>query len=57
MFDADALNALFNTLHSNSGSKTIYIHNNPKETATGTNGCTKGIATGKGWVVNASTAN
>ena len=46
-FSVSALNALFETLHSNSGYKTIYIRDNP-----GTNGCNQSIATAKGWVVN-----
>jgi Leucine-rich repeat (LRR) protein len=44
---SSALNALFETLHSNIGSKTIYIGGNP-----GTNGCDRSIATNKGWTVD-----
>lgn len=43
----DALNALFKTLHSNEGTKKIYIGDNP-----GTNGCDRSIATNKGWTVS-----
>ena len=45
---ADALNALFETLHNNtvSGEKTIEIGNNP-----GANDCNRSIAENKGWVV------
>jgi len=43
---ASALNALFDTLHSNPVTKTIDIRNNP-----GTNGCDRGIAEKKGWSV------
>jgi hypothetical protein len=52
LFNAAALNALFGTLHNNSGSKTIYISNNPKGAGTGTVNCTQSIATGKGWQVD-----
>ena len=48
-FTDGALNDLFGTLHNNSGSKTIYIINNP-----GTATCIKSIATAKGWTVNAT---
>jgi hypothetical protein len=41
-----ALNALFKTLHSNAGEKTIYMGENP-----GTNDCDRSIATSKGWTV------
>jgi hypothetical protein len=41
-----ALNALFETLHSNPGYKTIYIQDNP-----GTNNCDQSIATNKEWTV------
>ena len=43
---AAALNALFGTLHSNPGEKTIYIHSNP-----GTADCDRSIAEHKGWTV------
>jgi Leucine-rich repeat (LRR) protein len=42
-----ALDALFETLHSNDGDKIIYIKNNP-----GTDNCDRSIATNKGWTVN-----
>jgi hypothetical protein len=45
-FSAKSLNALFRTLHSNAGNKTIYIGSNP-----GTNDCDRSIATNKGWEV------
>ena len=45
--DTDALNALFETLHSNAGTKNIYIGDNP-----GTKGCDRSIATNKGWTVS-----
>ena len=41
-----ALNALFGTLHSNAGEKTIIIWNNP-----GANDCDHSIAERKGWTV------
>lgn len=44
--DTNALNALFETLHNNSGTKNIHIGGNP-----GTNECDKSIATNKGWTV------
>lgn len=44
--DTDALNALFETLHSNAGTKKIYIGGNP-----GTKECDRSIATNKGWTV------
>ena len=44
---ASALNDLFGTLHSNAGSKDIFIGNNP-----GTNTCNRSIATSKGWNVS-----
>jgi hypothetical protein len=44
---AVALNALFGTLHSNTGNKYIGIDGNP-----GTSGCNKAIATQKGWTVS-----
>jgi hypothetical protein len=47
LFDAAALNALFGTLHSNTGTKYVYIRDNP-----GAANCDKTIATGKGWTVN-----
>jgi len=43
---APVLNALFDTLHSNSGTKTIDIRNNP-----GTDDCDRSIAEKKGWTV------
>jgi len=44
--DADALDAMLGTLHSNAGAKTIRIGFNP-----GTATCTLSIATTKGWTV------
>ena len=44
---ASALNSLFGTLHSNTGSKNIYILNNP-----GTATCDRSLATSRGWTVN-----
>jgi hypothetical protein len=49
-FAAAGLNALFGTLHSNAGTKTVYIMNNA-----GTASCTPSIATGKGWTVDTTT--
>ena len=50
--NAGALNSLFETLHSNSGTKTIYIsQNGPNGDGTGTDGCNQSIATNKGWTV------
>ena len=43
---SSALNALFGTLHSNSGEKTIYIGSNP-----GAKDCDRSIAERKGWMV------
>ena len=43
---ASALDALFETLHSNQGDKSINISNNP-----GTADCNRSIAEGKGWTV------
>jgi len=50
LFDTSALNATFGTLHSNPGTKTIYIAGN-----TGASTCTQTIATDKGWAVNTTT--
>ena len=44
---SSALNALFGTLHSNAGEKTIYIAVNP-----GVSDCDRSIAERKGWTVN-----
>jgi hypothetical protein len=52
LFTTDGLNALFNTLHNNSGTKTFYIYNNPKGDNSGTQNCNKDIAIDKGWTVN-----
>jgi hypothetical protein len=56
MFTAAALDALFNSLHSNPlPTKIIYISANPRSGASpgsGTAGCTPTIATGKGWTVD-----
>jgi hypothetical protein len=41
---SEALNDLFETLHSNTGDKVMYIHGNP-----GKNTCNQSIATRKGW--------
>jgi len=50
--DTAALNALFGTLNSAPGMKTIFIGNNgPNYNGIGTNGCDRNIATGKGWTV------
>lgn len=50
--NAAVLNALFGTLNSTSGEKNINIGNNgPNHDGSGTNGCDRSIATGKGWVV------
>jgi len=46
LLDANALNSLFGTLHSNAGDKNIEITNNP-----GANDCDQSIATDKGWKV------
>jgi hypothetical protein len=54
-FTATALNALFNTLNSNPGTKTIYIRNNPRSGTNankGTSDCDPSIAITKGWTVN-----
>jgi hypothetical protein len=54
-FTATALDALFGTLHSNPGAKTIYIRANPRSNpgaGSGTNGCDQSIAIDKGWTVN-----
>jgi hypothetical protein len=45
-FTADGLNALFGTLHGNTGSKAIHIFGNP-----GAGTCDRSIATDKGWTV------
>ena len=50
LFDAAALNAMFETLHGNPGTKTIRIADNP-----GTSTCNQAIATGKGWTVDTTT--
>jgi hypothetical protein len=59
LFDAAALNALFGTLHQNTGTKTVYIRDNPKppgpDFGTGTSNCSQTIATDKGWTVNSTT--
>jgi hypothetical protein len=58
LFTAAALDALFGTLHSNPGAKTIYIRNNPRsgtDVNKGTSDCDPSIAITKGWTVN--TAN
>ncbi|MDR1680379.1 MAG: hypothetical protein LBS12_01145 [Prevotellaceae bacterium] len=59
LFTAAELDALFYTLHNNSGSKWIYIKDNPKAGSSGygtpgdgTANCNQNIATGKGWSVN-----
>jgi hypothetical protein len=44
---SSAINALFGTLHSNSGGKGIYVNGNP-----GTDDCDRSIAKGKGWTFN-----
>ena len=47
LLDADALNALFGTLHDNDvGQKYVYIRNNP-----GWYDCDRSIAEAKGWYV------
>ena len=46
LLSAEALNALFNSLHQNTGYKIIYIGDNP-----GTATCDQSIATNKGWIV------
>jgi hypothetical protein len=57
-FTATALNALFGTLHSNPGAKTVYIYNNPKNNGAGTSDCTPSIAESRYWTVDtAITAN
>ncbi|MDR1173159.1 MAG: hypothetical protein LBL24_11970 [Bacteroidales bacterium] len=49
---AAALNSLFSTLNSTTGSKSIIIgHNGPNEDGTGTNACDRTIAQNKGWTV------
>jgi hypothetical protein len=34
------------------GEKKVYIYNNPRSGGTGTSGCDRSIAVGKGWTVN-----
>jgi hypothetical protein len=58
LFTATALDALFNTLNSNPGTKTIYIANNPRsgtDVNKGTSDCDPSIAINNGWTVD--TAN
>jgi hypothetical protein len=57
-FDAAALDALFNTLPTGGSGKKIYIYNNPRSggsIGTGTTGCDRSIAEGRGWTVNDTT--
>jgi hypothetical protein len=54
LFTAAALNALFGTLHSNPGEKTIYIRNNPRSgsVGSGTSDCDQNIAESRYWTVD-----
>jgi hypothetical protein len=50
--NATDLNALFETLHSNPGAKSIVVNDNgPNRDGTGAKNCDTSIATNKGWTM------